>query len=98
MESTLNKPIMTPLETGDSFKTFEITAKAGMEMPNHHSTKEAVVTVQSGRAILKMPSENHVLNAGSSFIIPAGIEHTLSVEQDFRAIAVMALESEIEFN
>lgn len=98
MNAVQNKPEMTLLQSGKSIKTFKITAEAGMEMPEHHSTKEAVVVIQKGKAILKMPDKEHVLNVGSSFIIPAGVNHTLYVQEDFQALAIMAVDSEIEFN
>lgn len=97
METTLDKPEMTLIKTGESFKTFSIKAIAGMEMPGHHSTGEAVVVVQRGKAILKMPDLDYVLDAGASFIIPAGVDHSLSVLKDFKALAIMPVDSEIEF-
>lgn len=97
MNAVQNKPEMTLLASGKSIKTFKITATAGMEMPEHHSTKEAVVVVQKGKAILTMPDKKHVLETGSSFIIPAGVNHSLSIQEDFQALAIMALESEIKF-
>lgn len=98
MNAVLTKPEMTLLKSGKSIKIFEITAKAGMEMPEHHSTKEAVVIIKKGKAILTMPDKKHELKEGSTFIIPAGVDHTLNVEEDFLALAIMGVDSEIEFN
>ena len=92
-----NTPEMTPLSNGEIFKTFNITAKAGMEMPLHHSTKEAVIIVLKGEAILKMPDGEHSLAQGITFIIPAMIEHSLKINSDFHAIAIMENTSAIEF-
>ena len=92
-----NKPEMTPLNNGKTFKTLNITAKAGMEMPLHHSTKEAVIVVLEGEAILKMPDGEHSLKEGTTFIIPAMIEHSLKIRTDFHAIAIMENTSAIEF-
>lgn len=68
-----------------------------MTMPPHHSTKEAVIVVQEGRALLKMPENSHILKKGSTFIIPAGKAHALTIQEDFKAIAIMAVDSEINF-
>lgn len=88
---------MSVLKTGTTHKAFLVKALAGMEMPEHHSTLEAVIIVQRGKAVLTMPDMKHVLDKGSVFIIPAGVNHTLTALQDFRAIAVMPIASEIEF-
>lgn len=93
----MNKPEVTPLEMGTSVKTLKVTGLAGMTMPPHHSTKEAVIVVQEGQALLKMPESDHLLTKGSTFIIPAGKEHTLIIQKDFKAVAIMAVDSEIKF-
>ncbi len=93
----LNKPELTPLAMGDSMKTMLVKGLAGMTMPPHHSTKEAVIVVQKGQALLKMPESEHLLKEGSTFIIPAGKEHTLTIQTDFKAIAIMATDSQINF-
>ncbi|WP_042491535.1 cupin domain-containing protein [Aequorivita sublithincola] len=91
------KPEMTPLNNGEKFKTLNITAKAGMQMPLHHSTKEAVIVVLKGEAILKMPTQEHVLSQNTTFIIPAMVDHSLKINKDFHAIAIMENDSEIQF-
>ena len=88
---------MTPLKSGESFKTLNITAKAGMVMPLHHSTKEAVIVVLKGDAILIMPDGQHKLSQGHTFIIPKMVSHSLKVDTDFHAIAIMEATSAIEF-
>ncbi len=97
MQNVISKPELTPLEKGDSIKTIQITGLTGMTMPPHHSTKEAVIVVQEGQALLKMPESEHLLGKGSTFIIPAGKEHTLTIQKDFIAIAIMGVDSEINY-
>ncbi len=92
-----NKPEMTLLKNGKMFKTLNITAKAGMEMPLHHSTKEAVIVVLKGEAVLKMPGGQYILSHETTFIIPAMVEHSLKINTDFHAIAIMENTSAIEF-
>ncbi len=94
---TIQKPELTLLDKGSSLKTLQVIALAGMRMPPHHTTKEAVIVVQEGEALLKMPNVDHRLRQGTVFIIPAGIEHSLEIKKDFKAIAIMAADSEINF-
>ena len=68
-----------------------------MEMPLHYSTYEAVVIVQEGSALLSIEGQEHLLEKGSSFIIPAGINHSLALKADFQSLVVMSLDSKIEF-
>ncbi len=93
----MDRPEMTPLAVGKSFKTLHVSAKAGMKMPSHHTTKEAVIVVQKGEGVLKLAAEDRSLKAGDSFIIGAGQEHSLEVKQDFEAVVTMAVDGEIEF-
>ncbi|SRX55122.1 cupin domain-containing protein [Aequorivita sp. CIP111184] len=92
-----NNPEMTTLSVGEIFKTLNIIAKSGMEMPLHHSTKEAVIVVLKGEAVLKMQDKNHTLSSGTTFIIPAMVKHSLKINKDFHAIAIMENTSTIEF-
>ncbi len=92
-----NKPEMTPLTMGNIFKVLQVEGSKGMKMPPHHSTQEAVIVVQKGEALLQMPDGEHLLEAGDSFIIPAKKEHSLSILKDLKALAIMAVESEIIF-
>ena len=94
----LKSPKMTPLKIGNSLKSIQLTAPAGSTVPSHHSVEEVAVIVQKGQAILKLQTENHQLTEGEVFMIPAGQEHSLSIEHDFKAILVMQLSSKIKFN
>ncbi len=93
----ISKPELMPLQIGDSIKILQVKGLAGMTMPPHHSTKEAVIVVQEGQALLKMPDCDHLLEKGATLIIPAGKEHTLKIQKDFKAIAIMATDSQINF-
>lgn len=94
---TQNIPKLETLKTGDSFKIYIVTGQQGMEMPLHYSTHEAVVIVQEGSALLAIDGVEHLLEKGSSFIIPAGKNHRLMLKADFKSLVVMALDSKIEF-
>ena len=94
---TSNKPELVTLKTGESFKVLQVTGQAGMSMPLHYSTKEAVVIIQEGFAQLKIDEIKHMLQEGSTFIIPAHQNHTLSVKAKFKALVIMSKDSDIEF-
>jgi len=95
--NTQNIPKLITLKTGESFKVYQVTGHAGMKMPLHYSTKEAVVIVQEGFAQLKIDEIKHMLQEGSTFIIPANQNHTLSVKAKFKALVIMSKDSDIEF-
>lgn len=94
---TLNRPEMHPLAKGETFKTLQVNVKGGLNMPTHHTTKEAVIMVQKGEALLKTPEGDYEFSPGTTFILPAQLKHSLQVKKDFQAIVVLALDSEIEF-
>ena len=94
---TPNKPDLALVKRGESIKVFKVTGRAGMMMPLHHSTKEAVVIVQEGSALLKIGEKQLLLQEGDAFVIPAAQNHSLSVETGLKAFVVMALDSSIEF-
>lgn len=97
MDTIIEKPEMSPLKVGSEFKTFTVSGKKGMKMPQHISTQEAVVIVQEGSALLKIDGEEQTLEKDGVYIIPAKKPHSLSLLADFKAIGLMALEAEIEF-
>lgn len=93
----VNRPELTHLLVGDSLKTMQIKAMAGMGMPTHHNTHEAVIIVQEGRALLKTKDTEYILEKGSSFLIPAYTEHKLEILKNLKAVAIMAIDSNIHF-
>ena len=95
--NTQNIPKLVTVKTGDSFKIHEVTGQAGMKMPLHYSTREAVVTVQKGSAILNIDEQEIHLAVNDSYIIPAHKNHSLRLETEFRSLVVMAVDSNIEF-
>ena len=95
--NTQNLPKLETLKTGNSFKIHEVTGQAEMVMPLHYSTREAVVIVQEGSAILHIDEQKVRLERNDSYIIPAHKNHTLLLETQFKALVIMALDSKIEF-
>ncbi len=92
-----NKPDMSPLGVGQAFKTLQVNAKSGVQMPVHHATEEAVIIVKTGEVILKTTDDDHVLTIGDVFILPKAQEHSLEVKTDFQAVVVLPVNAEIEF-
>jgi quercetin dioxygenase-like cupin family protein len=91
-------PVLSIIKTGETFKVYEVTGQAGMAMPSHHSTKEAVVYVKEGTAILKILGKEHLLEKESVFIIPEKQIHSLELRAKFKAIVIMEKDSNIEFD
>ena len=91
-------PQISILLTGDSFKVLQVRASAGMLMPEHFCTQEAVILVQKGSAILAMGGSEYPLKRDQSFIIPAGKRHTLRIVEDFESVVMMQIDSEIKFS
>ncbi len=94
---TQNIPKLVTIKTGASFKVHEVTGQAGMVMPLHFSTREAVVIVQEGSAILNIDEQKVHLKRNDSYIIPANKNHSLFLESEFKSLVIMALDSDIEF-
>ena len=95
--NTPQRPKLETLKTEDSFKINEVTGLAGMVMPLHYSTREAIVIVQEGSAIFSIDKQNVRLDRNNSYIIPAHKNHSLMLETDFKALVIMGLDSKIEF-
>jgi quercetin dioxygenase-like cupin family protein len=92
-----NNPKMIQLELGNTFKVLQVNGSGGMNMPEHISTKEAVIIVQKGTAIIKIKGIDHELKLNESFIVPAGEKHELQLIEDFQAVVIMESDSEIKF-
>lgn len=94
---TLTRPEMRILKTGKQFKILKVTGLKGMVMPSHFSSKEAVVIVLKGEAILKLAEMEIHIKANQPAIIPAGELHTLFIQEDFEAEVIMEVDAEIKF-
>lgn len=97
-QENMSRPKMEPAASGEDFKVLNVSAPAGAEMPEHHATTEAVICVQSGKAILSMGGKTHELTVGKSIILPANEDHSLKIEEEFKAHVVMKKEGEIKFD
>ena len=91
-------PLITIRQSGNSVKVLQVTGGEGMAIPEHFCTKEAVLVVQEGTAILTMDGKENVLSRDQSFIIPGGQKHALNMNEGFQALVIMDIDSEIKFN
>lgn len=96
MKTSVN-PELVVFQTGESFKVLQVTGKAEMVTPLYYSTREAVMVVLAGSAILAMEHKKYFLQKGNSLVIPALQKHTLSIKAEFMARVVMPQDSRIEF-
>ncbi|MEO8231785.1 MAG: cupin [Ignavibacteriota bacterium] len=92
-----NRPQLIPLTKGEQYKAYQVTGEAGMIMPQHISTKEAVVIIQEGAADLKINNSINHLEMNDVFVIPAGVRHSLAIKDRFKSIVIMENDSEIKF-
>jgi quercetin dioxygenase-like cupin family protein len=90
-------PQMAILHTGKLLKVLQVTGIAGMRMPEHISTKEAVIIIQKGSAVITMKGNDYLLQKHESMIIPGGEKHTLRITEDFQAHVIMETDSQIKF-
>jgi quercetin dioxygenase-like cupin family protein len=94
---TLNMPELIALNAVDTFKILQVSGNAGMKMPLHHVTKETVVMVQKGSALLTMDEEQHMLMEGSTFVIPARQNYSFSLKTGFKALMITSQDTKIKF-
>lgn len=94
---TINRPELTEISSGNALKIFKAIGEAGMQMPEHFSTEEAVIVIQKGSAVLRIDGTDHPLKQADVFCIPEGKVHSLHLIEDFEAIVIMPLMSKILF-
>lgn len=88
---------MNQLFANEHYKVLNIILNAGQLMPRHFATSDAFIIVISGSALLTLDSEQIELKTGGHYAIPAMMEHTLQVLQDFNACVVMTAEAVVNF-
>lgn|SRR5690606_6367623 len=94
---TAEKPSLAVHQKGKTFKVLEVTGSEGMSMPEHYCTKEAVLIVRRGSAVLNMLGKQYALKQNDSLILPQGEKHTLSITGEFQSHVVMEIDAEIKF-
>ena len=95
---TINRPSLTQLDKSASYKVVQVTGQPGMIMPYHYSTKEVVLIIMEGAALLTMDKKEHLLKKGDTFIIPANQSHQLFLQTEFKGIVIMPINATILFN
>lgn len=97
MIKPLAKPDVTLLNKSKTSKILQISGNEDMFMPKHISTKEAIVIVLEGSAIINIEGEEYLLKAKDSLIIPERLAHSFLVITRLKALVIMPIESGIEF-
>lgn len=90
-------PQMSISKIGKKYKILQVTGEKGTQMPSHFCTKEAIILVQEGVAVLKLTAKEIHLKRNDSAIIPAEEPHALMIQENFQAIVIMEIGSEIKF-
>ena len=70
MNDPNNQPQLEVLSSGATLKILQVTGLAGMSMPKHHSTGEAMIIVQKGTATLKMQDPEQIVKKLLEFDYP----------------------------
>jgi len=84
------------LDQGKVFKNLKMIAEGNTIGPKHLSVEESVLTMIKGKAILKLPDQEFILNVGDTKIIPGGVEHYLEIVEDTEAIHTMSIGNKIK--
>lgn len=91
-------PQLIDIQQGSTLKVHQVKGAAGSIMSDHFSTLEALVIIRKGKAKLFIGGKEIELLPNSTFIIPAGQNHSLTIMEDLVAWVVMPVDSEIHFN
>lgn len=91
------RPEIKQIYTGNTLKVLQVTGDSNVVMPPHYSTKEAVVSILEGSAILDIDNKEYLLKFSDSLLIPENRPHSLTIVTKMKAIVVMPIDSIIEF-
>lgn len=89
---------MKKLFSNAHYKIMEVTLDTGEEMPLHKATSDAFIIVREGAGTITFTDHKVDLQQGSSQLVPAHKEHTLHINENFKACIIMAPEAEIKFS
>lgn len=67
-----------------------------MQMLSHFRTMAAVIIVQRYEALLKIPKIENSNKTNDPSIVPANQHHVLKIKENFQAIVIMEIESQIK--
>lgn len=86
-ELTENKPgqiISRTLAQNGAVSLTLFAFDTGEEISSHKSGGDALVTVMSGSADITVGETVHIVGAGESIVMPAGISHALKAREPFK--------------
>lgn len=76
------------LSSGQKSMITKMNYKVGNNVPIHKHPNEQAGYVISGKIILRIMDDNHILSAGDSYVIPENIEHGVEVIESGEVIDV----------
>ena len=68
----------------------EITLKKGATVPAHTHSNEQIGYLAKGRFEMRIGDRKFLLKAGDSYVIPANVEHEVSMLEDCVAIDIFS--------
>lgn len=93
----IDKPEITMLAKGYLIKTFQVKGHTRTIMPSHYCTTKAFLVVEEGRALMHILESEPILKTGFVFVILAGKEHILSIQENFKGVPTKDIDSKINF-
>ncbi len=97
MKKKVNFPQIERIQKGKALKVYQIMGDKKMKMPQHICSKEAIIIIQKGSALLDIDKSEVLLQKNDTFIIPAARKHDLTIIESFQAYVIMGSESDIQF-
>jgi quercetin dioxygenase-like cupin family protein len=97
MKTQVKKPAVVPVSKGNSLKVLQVSGEPGTALPRHYSTKDVVITIAEGSAILEINGEENILKQGDSILIPEKHGHVLTAITKLKAVIVMPTDAQIQF-
>ena len=85
------------LYNNDHYKVMEVSLNSGEGLSQHKATSEAFLIVQQGTGKIIFSDNEVELQQGSTVVIPADKEHSLEVNDLFRACVIFPTGAGIKF-
>lgn len=77
------------LDEGAELVAKQMVGTEGTPFPPHSASRESVLVMVGGSCTITFPDAVHTLQAGDTFIVPAGEVHHIVGTPDFTAVHIM---------
>ncbi|MBL8179694.1 MAG: cupin domain-containing protein [Bryobacterales bacterium] len=78
----MNPQVVRQVLHGQNITIARLELKKGAVVPEHHHVNEQIANVMEGAIVFHVGGEEHVVNAGESFLVPPNVPHKVSVLED----------------